>query len=80
MASPAYSGPWKQVRLAVLERDSYRCQIRLPGCTFKATQVDHILPVKDHGPTFDPALLRAACQSCNLARHSKQTPSPSRRW
>lgn len=81
MARRQYSGPWQRIRKQVLERDQYLCQIRYPGCTRRATQVDHIYPVAEHGPTFDPALLRAACRHCNNARNRKNPiPPPSRRW
>lgn len=81
MAKPQYSGPWQRIRKEVLERDGHLCQIRYPGCRIKANQVDHIYPVAEHGHTFDPQLLRAACQHCNNARNrNNPIPTPSRRW
>ena len=81
LAKPQYSGPWRRIRAEVLERDDYTCQIRYPGCRITANQVDHIYPVAEHGHTFDPALLRAACRHCNNARNRKNPlPTPSRRW
>ena len=80
---PWYSGPWKRVRLTVLQRDDYRCQIAGPGCTRTATEVDHIPPaaLDPTGHTwFDPDNLRAACQPCNLARLVKATTTSSRQW
>ncbi len=66
-----YSGPeWKAVRLQVLARDGYRCMIRLPGCTGRATQVDHIVSMSNGGSRLDPANLRAACRSCNIAQRN----------
>lgn len=54
---------WRKIRAWVLVRDRYVCQVRLPGCTTKATQVHHTAG-KKYGD--DPAQLVAACRSCNL--------------
>lgn len=74
-----WAWPYPRVRKQVLERDGRVCQIRSPNCTVRATQVDHIVPLAEGGPQFDPANLRAACQSCNNARNRKSAP-PSRDW
>ena len=83
MRKPWYSGPWQRVRLRVLDRDNYVCQIAGPGCTRNATEVDHILPVA-LDPTgagwFDPDNLRATCRTCNLYRLRKATTTSSRPW
>lgn len=54
---------WRKVRAMVLVRDGYLCQVRLSGCTRTAEHVHHVA-----GKRFgdDPALLVAACASCNL--------------
>src|SRR5664280_1276336 len=68
---PWYQGPWRRVRLTILERDGYLCRIKGPKCTVIATQVDHIVPVKPDGSGgawFEPANLRAACFACNRDR------------
>lgn len=44
-----YGPAWRQARKRQLEQDSYRCQLQLDGCTYWATQVDHI-----HGAENDP--------------------------
>lgn len=54
---------WRRVRLAVLARDNYRCQLRLTGCTTTATQVHHTAPREVSGD--NPAYLLAACAQCN---------------
>ena len=79
MTSAVYNGPWPKLRLRILERDNYDCQIRSPACTKKATQVDHIVPVRKGGARYDPANLRAACRPCNAAWHRHGLP-PSRHW
>ncbi len=67
MTKPTYRDPrWKAVRLAVLRRDAYTCQIKRPKCRTLATEVDHIRAVSDGGAPFDAANLRAACKGCNV--------------
>jgi 5-methylcytosine-specific restriction endonuclease McrA len=62
-----HSRAWRKLRLVVLARDGYTCQLQYPGCTGRATHVDHVLPLR-FGGTNDLANLRAACASCNLRR------------
>lgn len=65
---PRRTREWKRVRLVVLERDAYQCQIRGPRCTFIATAVDHILPLSLGGEAYSIENLRAACTTCNSGR------------
>ncbi|MGI8624193.1 MAG: HNH endonuclease [Solirubrobacteraceae bacterium] len=62
---------WRKVRADVLARDSYVCQLDLPGCTWVATVVDHVVPVARGGAALDPANLRAACSSCNARKGAR---------
>lgn len=55
-----------RIRDIVLRRDNYECQLRLPGCTFKADSVDHVRPRESAGD--GPDNLRAACIWCNKSR------------
>lgn len=58
---------------AVLVRAGYRCQIRYTGlCTGDATDADHIRPVAEGGPEFDPANGQAACPECHQAKSSDE--------
>lgn len=59
------SGPYRALRLAVLDRDRWTCQINGPTCTKAATEVDHIVARADGGAMWDSANLRAACRACN---------------
>ncbi len=69
-----YSTPrWRKLREAILARDGHRCQIRLPGCTGQAREVDHIVPVEHGGAWWDPANLRASCARCNRSRGAALT-------
>ena len=65
---PAYRGPWATVRKQILARDAHTCQIQGPRCTTHANTVDHIIPVNQGGPWWDPDNLRATCRNCNLDR------------
>jgi 5-methylcytosine-specific restriction endonuclease McrA len=56
---------WRRLRLAVLDRDGWRCQLQGPGCTTVATCVDHVTARADGGDCWDPTNLRAACRPCN---------------
>lgn len=91
MADHPYHGPWPRIRLQILERDGYACQINGPGCTLHASHVDHIIPWTEGGAWYDPANLRASCEHCNTARgqarlaamaklNRQQAPAPSRDW
>jgi 5-methylcytosine-specific restriction protein A len=57
--SRGYGGPWKRLRLQILERD--------PICLIcgqaAATSVDHATP-KFLGGTDDPENLRGVCEQC----------------
>lgn len=55
-------------RRAVLDRDAHTCQIRGPRCTGRATEADHVIPVAEGGPEFDPANGQAACPDCHKAK------------
>lgn len=58
---------WTRLRVAVLARDSHRCAT--PGCTHRASHVDHIVAIKRGGGALDPANLRSLCHRC----HSRKT-------
>lgn len=47
-SDPFYHTPqWRALRTACLKRDHYRCTV--PGCTDRATTVDHIKRRRDGG-------------------------------
>lgn len=82
---------WRRLRLYVLERDRWQCQLKAEGCT--APEVDdlrhqtaHVHHVHGRDTTGDdPAHLAATCQTCNLkagdpARHPDPPPRPLTRW
>jgi len=58
---------WRRIRIAILRRDGYRCQMMHGDgriCGQPATDVDHIVR-REHGGTDAPGNLRAACTRCN---------------
>ena len=64
---------WPKIRLRILRRDSYRCQIREGGgqgapCLAPANEVDHVIPGDDHSPKN----LQAACRSCHARKSSAE--------
>lgn len=66
---------WRQLRAYVLQRDRHRCQIpKGTGiCGEHATHVDHIVPLADGGPKWEPSNCRASCAPCNLSRGTQGT-------
>ena len=71
---------WKRIRVKVLQRDGHRCQIRGPGCTSHATQVDHILNTAAGGAELDPANLQSACASCNARKAQREATKARNAW
>lgn len=65
---PYQTAAWKRVRLVVLERDQWICQVRRPGCTKQAIDCDHIESWQQGGSWYDPTNLRASCSHCNNSR------------
>lgn len=59
---------WPSIRMAVLKRDNYSCQIKEPGCDGRATDVDHIKAGDDHRLEN----LQAACRTCHQDKSSKE--------
>ena len=74
---PYQHGAWPRVRLAVLERDGWICQIKGKHCLTRANEADHIVPIHQGGSWFDTSNLRAACKPCNAERVGHHS---SRRW
>lgn len=58
---------WKVLRMAILERDGFRC--RACGCGGRL-EVDHVQPVRTHPElSYEPRNLQALCPAC----HTKKT-------
>lgn len=56
--------PWRRLRLEILERDGYVCQLQLKGCSVTATVIDHKYN-RARGGSDHRANLQAACKPCN---------------
>lgn len=59
---------WRRLRLSILARDGWVCQIRGARCVGGATTVDHRVPLRLGGAPWSPDNLRAACAPCNFGR------------
>ena len=79
------SPEWRRLRLFVLARDAYTCQIHGPRCKGYATEVDHVIARADGGDVWNPANLRASCHPCNMRQSAQRTnakrrTNDGRRW
>nr|WP_132120521.1 HNH endonuclease signature motif containing protein [Actinocrispum wychmicini] len=59
---------WTALRLAVLKRDRFTCQIQGPDCTTHATEVDHLVAGEDHRLEN----LRAVCSVCHGEKSAQE--------
>ncbi len=68
--SRGYDARWDRLRVVILQRDSYLCQVCLhakPSRITAAAAVDHIV-CKARNGTDDPSNLRAICRACHLKK------------
>jgi 5-methylcytosine-specific restriction protein A len=70
MADNTWRRGWQAIRLRILERDRWTCQV----CGTPANTVDHIILRSSGGPSEDWNL-RALCASCN-SRRPRKKPKP----
>lgn len=58
---------WRRVRLLVLQRDNYLCQLRLSKkCTHIATEVHHVKPLADYPElALELSNLTSCCWECH---------------
>lgn len=62
---------WQRTVAAVIDAAGGRCQLRLDGCTVRATTADHVLSPR-HGGSDEAWNLRASCGECNETRRREQ--------
>jgi 5-methylcytosine-specific restriction protein A len=82
-AERGYGSDWRKVRLEVLARDRYECQIQThcgrgvgaqDGAL--ATEADHIIPIdRFPGGRLLKSNLQAACKACNVAKGDRFDPA-----
>ena len=67
---------WRTLRVAVLNRDRWSCQIRLDNCTTYATQVDHVTePLVEGGSFLGPGpICGARVDRATRARAARLLP------
>lgn len=72
---------WRNTRALVLARDGHHCQLRYPGCTGEATQVDHTINLASTGTArrdaVSPEDCASVCQPCHdvkTERERRQAP------
>lgn len=71
------SNKWRNLRLAILERDHYECQWckaegRLTTQYDSTLEVDHIKELEINPElAFDPDNLRTLCKDCHNKRHDR---------
>jgi len=64
-----YDAAWRERRAAFLAAHPV-CELRLPGCTERASVVDHRIP-KSQGGADHPSNYQSACAPC----HNRKTAS-----
>lgn len=74
---PEWKRRWEPLRLRVLQRDRYLCQLCLPKRFTAATEVDHVIPRSKNG-TNDIENLMSVCSDCH-AEKSKRESHPTYR-
>jgi 5-methylcytosine-specific restriction protein A len=76
-ADRGYDQAWRLLRLKILIRDGWQCQLRRPGCIGKATEVDHIVPLSKGGQRLDASNAQAACKPCNSGKRDRTIAPPA---
>ncbi|WP_373887233.1 HNH endonuclease [Actinomyces bowdenii] len=73
------SAEYRRWRETVLRRDRFACQLGLPGCTRRATEADHIVPVAEGGTLLDTCNGQATCASCHKTKTQAESLRGRRR-
>lgn len=69
------TGRWKVLRMAVLERDGFRCR----SCGARGRlEIDHVKPVRTHPQLgFDPSNCQALCPACHTRKTRLECGHPA---
>lgn len=76
---------WRRFRAAILTRDRWVCTLKEQGCTGRAEQVHHVIPLSRGGAKYDPGNCTAACAWCNRKLGNRPPaeqpePRPTSSW
>ncbi len=63
---------WKRARAFQLMGDPLCCECERHGRMTAATEVDHIIALKDDGHPFDPDNLQSLCKPCHSRKTNKE--------
>ena len=78
MSTWGQRGVPRVLRQRILDRDRGRCQLRYPGCTGVATEVDHIVNVARLGVSrahaTDEINLQSVCSACHRRKTEREEP------
>ena len=69
----------KAWRKRVLAKARGVCQIRGPGCTVRALEADHIIPIAEGGAEHDDSNGQAVCVACHRAKTQAEAARGRRR-
>jgi 5-methylcytosine-specific restriction protein A len=75
---------WRKVRVTVLQRDKYQCQLRYTGCAGHATEVDHITNLATthtaRRDAIEPDECQAVCKPCHDVKTAQERRRPRVTW
>jgi 5-methylcytosine-specific restriction protein A len=81
---PGSTRAWRAVRLQVLKRDQYRCQLQYAECVGQATEVDHITNIAasntQRAQANNPNELQAVCSPCHRAKTQREAAQARGSW
>jgi HNH endonuclease len=72
-----YGRRFQRIAKEILAREPV-CRIQGPGCSIRATLVDHIRPWQDGGAWYDLSNLQPSCRSCNTWKRYNQDQASAR--
>lgn len=72
-ASRGYDATWRRLRGAQLKREPLCRRCRDAGYTKPATEVDHIIPLRQGGARLDPENLQSLCRRCHAIKTMRES-------
>jgi 5-methylcytosine-specific restriction enzyme A len=68
-----YDTRWRTLRLHVLAREPLCRSCRARGLIKRASEVDHIVPIRAGGARYDKSNLQPLCRSCHSAKTMRES-------